>query len=332
MKRDDFTLIPEAPGTRLTTHLVSVSGGKDITATLLTALELHGHGAVRAAFADTGNEHEATYDYVRYLEQATGVLIVWLRRDFTDMWWPRRDYVRDKWPEKGVPAHFVARALAVFDKGPTGNPFLDLCIIKGRFPSRMAQFCTQFLKTQPLTEHALAMIDSTGGPVMSWQGIRLDESDSRRKRFGGTGACVKSYEVLGGGLSIHRPILRWSAADVFEAHSAKGIAPNPLYLQGRTRVGCLCINSSKEEVRQWGLRDHAHIERLHEWEEVVSLVSKRANATFFASPGDNDTARERGGIWQVVQWAKTTRGGKQYDLLGSIDEGLTCSSAFGLCE
>ena len=43
-------------------HLVSVSGGKDSTATLLLALELHGRENVRAAFADTGNEHGATYD------------------------------------------------------------------------------------------------------------------------------------------------------------------------------------------------------------------------------------------------------------------------------
>lgn len=148
-------------------HLVSVSGGKDSTATLLLALELHGHAKVRAVFADTGNEHGATYAYVEYLENALQIPIVRLRRDFTDMWWPRRDYVRDKRPEKGVMPKVVARALAVFERGPTGNPFLDLCIIKGRFPSRMAQFCTQFLKTQPLTEHALDVIESTGRAVWS---------------------------------------------------------------------------------------------------------------------------------------------------------------------
>jgi 3'-phosphoadenosine 5'-phosphosulfate sulfotransferase (PAPS reductase)/FAD synthetase len=313
-------------------HLVSVSGGKDSTATLLLALELHGHENVRAVFADTGNEHRATYDYVDYLEHALDIPIARLRRDFTDMWWPRRDYVRDKWPEKGVPPETVARALAVFERGPTGNPFLDLCIIKARFPSRMAQFCTQFLKTQPLTEHALDMIESTGRSVWSWQGIRIEESESRRKRFRGTGSCVAHFDVLGGGLFNHRPILRWTAADVFEAHRIKGIRPNPLYLQGRTRVGCLCVNSGKEEVRQWDLRDRDHIERLDEWEQIVSEVSKRRNATFFPSPGDNDTARERGGIWQVVQWSKTTRGGKQFNLLAQLDESTSCSSAYGLCE
>lgn len=37
-------------------HVVSVSGGKDSTATALVALELHGRDACRFVFADTGNE------------------------------------------------------------------------------------------------------------------------------------------------------------------------------------------------------------------------------------------------------------------------------------
>jgi len=62
--------ISEADSTNPKKRLVSVSGGKDSTATLLVALESHPHDEVMAAFADTGNEHEATYDYVRYLERA----------------------------------------------------------------------------------------------------------------------------------------------------------------------------------------------------------------------------------------------------------------------
>lgn len=41
-----------------TRHVVSVSGGKDSTATYLLALEYTG-GDFDAVFADTGNEHEA---------------------------------------------------------------------------------------------------------------------------------------------------------------------------------------------------------------------------------------------------------------------------------
>ncbi|REG57745.1 3'-phosphoadenosine 5'-phosphosulfate sulfotransferase (PAPS reductase)/FAD synthetase [Paraburkholderia sp. BL6669N2] len=313
-------------------HVVSMSGGKDSTATALMALELHGRENCRFVFADTGNEHHLTYEYIDYLQKTLAIEIVRLKRDFSDDWWHRRDYVRDAWPLKGVSEQAIRRALAVFERGPTGIPFLDLCIIKGRFPSRMAQFCTHFLKTEPLTEHALSIIDETGSAVWSWQGVRIEESEARRSRLQGTGACVKSFEVIGGGLFINRPILRWSADSVFEAHRAGGIEPNPLYLQGRKRVGCLCVNSGKSEIRQWNLRDREHLEMLADWEDIVSDASKRGQSTFFPAPGDTDTARERGGIWQVVEWSKTTRGGRQYDLLESTDDAKACSSAYGLCE
>ena len=297
--------------------LVSVSGGKDSTATLLCAIELHGPENVKGAFADTGNEHAETYDYVRYLQAATGVQIKWLRQDFSEWWQQRRTYIAEKWPLKGVGADIVARALAVFDKGPTGNPFLDLCIIKARFPSRMAQFCTQHLKTQPLTEYAIDLLDHYES-VESWQGVRADESPNR--------ARLPSYEYLGGGYGIYRPILRWTADDVFDAHRAAGIRPNPLYLQDMTRVGCMpCINTNKAELRAISKRFPEHIDRIEEWENIVGEASKRHQATFFA--GDEHNILN---IRQVVEWSKTTRGGRQYSLLP--DDTPACSSSYGLCE
>ncbi|WP_373744518.1 phosphoadenosine phosphosulfate reductase domain-containing protein [Achromobacter insuavis] len=323
---------PWPGGSPLPLHVVSVSGRKDSTATLLLALELHGHQNVRAVFADTGNEHELTYDYVRYLEEAVEIPIKWVRRDFTELWWPRRDYVRDVWPAKGVAQAIVDRALRVFERGPTGIPFLDLCIIKARFPSRMAQFCTHELKIVPITEYLVDLHDSTGRQVWSWQGVRIEESAARRNKLQGTGACVLSYSEMGGGIHHYRPILRWPWQAVFEAHDAKGVQPNPLYRQGRQRVGCLCVNSGKDEILAWSRRDITHIERIDEWEDIVSEVSKRSNATFFPAPGDNDTARERGGIWQKVEWARTSRGGRQFSLLTDLAEPTACSSEYGLCE
>ncbi|MFP3757983.1 phosphoadenosine phosphosulfate reductase family protein, partial [Cupriavidus sp. SIMBA_020] len=59
---------------RKTLRVVSLSGGKDSTATLLVALEQHGAENVRAVFADTGNEHEETYEYaLDYLPRALGI-------------------------------------------------------------------------------------------------------------------------------------------------------------------------------------------------------------------------------------------------------------------
>lgn len=137
-------------------HSVSVSGGKDSAATAILALELHGREACRFAFADTGNEHESTVKYVAYMARHLGVEITTLRASFADEIVRKRD-VRDHWPAKGVSAADCERAIAALV--PTGNPFLDLCLWKGRFPARRAQFCTEQLKTVPLIEWQMGFID-----------------------------------------------------------------------------------------------------------------------------------------------------------------------------
>jgi len=225
-------------------HLVSVSGGKDSTATLLLALKQFPK-STHAVFADTGNEHEATYEYLDYLEQALDLKIHRLKQDFTAWWWRRRDYVRDKWPEKGVPSDCVARAVAILEQGPTGNPYLDLCMLKGRFPSRMAQFCTQFLKTEPLTEFALGLVDLTDDDVWSWQGVRRDESARRANALG--------FENIGGGslrVSAHswldgsgdrglRALLRCAAQSaVRPGHVARRVHALHQCQQGRAGRNC----------------------------------------------------------------------------------------------
>lgn len=314
--------------------IVSVSGGKDSTATLSLACERLPKESIFPVFADTGNEHEITYEYVRHLAKFTGLEVKWVRADFTERWWKRRDYVRDVWPlpnpkkvtyPEGVPADVVARVLAVFDKGPTGNPYLDLCIIKGRFPSRKAQFCTDELKKQPINAYSNELVARFGiGNVESWQGVRADESESRSK------LPERTKEEL---FEIYRPILRWNIAQVFDQHKKFGIEPNPLYKLGMGRVGCMpCINAAKDEVLGIAHRFPAHVDRIEEWERVVSLASKRSNATFFPSPEDRGDGKLHG-IRDRVEWSKTARGGTNYDLFRTTDEEpASCASRYGLCE
>jgi 3'-phosphoadenosine 5'-phosphosulfate sulfotransferase (PAPS reductase)/FAD synthetase len=274
-------------------NLVSFSTGKDSVATMLCAIEQQADN-LSGVFCDTGNEHPAVYEYLEYFQQATGIKIKTLRQNFSAWWWRRRDYVR------------------------------DLCIIKGRFPSRRAQFCTQYLKSEPATEYAMELIEQFGS-VVSWQGVRAEESPGRAK--------LPEREDKGGGYSIYRPIHKWTAEQVFAIHSKHGIKPNPLYKQGMGRVGCMpCVNANKNEILEISKRFPEQIERINEWENAVSLASKRSNSTFFAAPGENETARERGNIYQVVQWSQTKRGGKLLDMFRVNDEILACSSAYGLCE
>lgn len=307
-----------------TIHLVSVSGGKDSTATLLLALKQFPK-STHAVFADTGNEHEATYEYLDYLERALGLKIHRLKQDFTGWWWRRRDYVRDKWPEKGVPSEDVARAVAILEQGPSGNPYLDLCMLKGRFPSRMAQFCTQYLKTEPLTEFALGLVDLTGDDVWSWQGVRRDESARRANALG--------FEEIGGGLYAFRPIAGWTARETVDFVRSCGVQLNPLYAQGMSRVGCMpCINASKGELAEIARRFPEHIARIAEWESLVAQASKGQASSFFPAPTkDNRGALRGGNIHSVVRWAKTYRGGKvanpEWD-----EPAPACASSYGLCE
>jgi 3'-phosphoadenosine 5'-phosphosulfate sulfotransferase (PAPS reductase)/FAD synthetase len=212
---------------------------------------------------------------------------------------------------------------------------LDLCIWKGRFPSRRAQFCTEQLKTIPATEHQLAMIErGECEAVWSWQGVRIDESQSRRARL----ACPvnlafsKFFDVRGGGIFNYRPILRWTAADVFDAADIYGLKANPLYLQGMTRVGCMpCVNTGKDEVLEISKRFPGHIDRIEMWETTVAMASKRQAASFFPDP-DRDAHLNKRGIRKVVEWSKTKRGGQLMDWIRVNEEPKMCESAYGLCE
>ncbi|EXL06489.1 hypothetical protein BG46_17200 [Brucella anthropi] len=305
-------------------HLVNVSGGKDSTATYLLALE-HGR-PFRAVFADTGNEHEFTYEYVaRLAERTGGPRIEVVRADFSQRLARHREYILREWPRQGIPDAVVAEAAALHE--PTGNPFLDLCIAKGRFPSRMAQFCTDQLKAEPITLQTVFPMLRTG-PVLQWLGIRAAESRNR--------ARYPRWNRHDSGCMLWRPIFRWSVDDVWEIHRRHGLPPNPLYALGMGRVGCMpCINCAKGELRTIADRFPKHIDRIERWEAFVSAANKRGVSTFFAAlkdPMDSERPGTYAGIRTVVEWSRTSRGGRQYELFFDSQEGSGCMSDLALCE
>jgi 3'-phosphoadenosine 5'-phosphosulfate sulfotransferase (PAPS reductase)/FAD synthetase len=309
-------------------NIISVSGGKDSTALLLLAIERQPEN-LQAVFADTGNEHEQTYDYVRYLEQATGVHIRWVRADFSEKIAHKKEYVLTKWTEKGVAQKDIDRAAAAL--APTGNPFLDLCIWKGRFPSPKAAFCSEELKRNPIINQVQKPLLTAGNDVISWQGVRRDES--LRRRF----LTESEFKETGtpGELWNYRPILDWTAEDAFTMHRKHGIQHNPLYEQGMGRVGCMpCVNCRKDELLEISKRFPEAIDRIAEWEQAVKAASKRNGATFFAAPSKDSNWSATQTIRVIVEWAKTSRGGKQYDFIriGEEADAPMCSSIYGLCE
>lgn len=316
-------------------HVVSVSGGKDSAAALLLALDRVGRGGLRAIFCDTGNEDQAVYDYLSYLELALDIQIDRLKADFSREIAAKRRFIardqrvgRDKLGRK-VRWTNKAKRRALAELHPTGNPFLDLCLWKGRFPSRKAQFCTEELKRNMAVSYQLDLIDA-GYQVVSWQGVRRDESQNRRN--------AKKIERLGPALWAFRPLVEWTALDVFDYCASKQIQPNPLYRQGMTRVGCMpCINVGKNEIQQINARFPDHLKRVENWERLVSKVSKRGFSTFFnkelhAKNCADRRVHEANRVEAVIYWAHTSRGGRQLDLMASAIDGQACASEYGLCE
>lgn len=302
-------------------HLVSVSGGKDSTASLILALKQFPESTF-AVFADTGNEHEATFDYLCNLEQTLGIRIKHVKADFSGRFEHRRNYILSKWPEKGVPADRCERAAALLQ--PSGNPYLDLCMLKGRFPSRMRQFCTRELKVIPITEYALWFVDHLGADVWSWQGVRRNESSER--------VNAKGFEDLSGGIYAFRPIAGWTAQQTVDFVRLHGVPLNPLYRLGQGRVGCMpCINTNKAALAEISRRFPGHIERIAEWERIVADVSRHGGASFFPAPDDGRGALRGRNIVDYVRWAQTLRGGRVHD--PQWDEAApACASSYGLCE
>lgn len=95
----------------------------------------------------------------------------------------------------------------------------------------------------------------------------------------------------------------------------------------------------------WALRFPAEVDRVREWERLVGLVSRRTAALGTPAsllpaptvPGDRDD-HGRATIDKAIEWSRTSRGGRNYDLLIALEQrqadedGLLCDSEYGLCE
>jgi hypothetical protein len=191
----------------------------------------------------------------------------------------------------------------------------------------------------------------------SWRGIRREESQNRRD--------AKAREVAAEGWTIVHPIVDWTAEQVIAEHGKRGLKLNPLYSLGMKRVGCMpCINCGKDELLEISKRFPQHVERIREWERLVSLAAKRGWTTFFADSaiesnvplpgwkherkpilGDSGEVEREVDVWiepdaqiyercrvdKRIEWAKTARGGRQADFI-RLEEPTACASVYGLCE
>lgn len=189
-----------------------------------------------------------------------------------------------------------------------------LAKLKGRFPSRMAQFCTEHLKTAPQRRWMHATFPD--GDFIRYSGVRRDESENRKDT---PAECNDDY------FDCHRcnPVFDWTKQMCFDYVKAHGEAINPLYQLGFNRVGCApCINSGKEDILNWSKRSPDMIDKIRRWEKDVGR-------TFFKPvvPG-----MAINWIDDVVVWAGTVHGGRQIGL-HVLETPKACYSKYsGLCE
>lgn len=271
--------------------VASVSGGKDSAAMSLHLTEL-GIEHDRV-FCDTGWEHELTYEYLRGpLAEKLGP-ITWLE--------PKRKME-------------------------------ELVLHKGMFPSRMQRFCTQLLKVDPIKHYVRALQDR-GDDVLNAVGIRAAESESRSKMPEWEWQNQMDCEVW-------RPLLRWSHQDVIDIHHRHGLRPNPLYLRGAERVGCWpCVFARKDEVRFIAENDPARIDKIRQLEGLVTIKARARMEAKGETLANNPAwfqARNggTGECWPidtVVQWSRTSRGGRQFELFAAGERDAGCMR-WGLCE
>lgn len=283
-----------------TKHVVGFSGGIDSQAVARWVLNRNDSADVVLLNSDAGgNEHPMTTEFIGwYSDNVHPVQVV-------------SPIVADMGSRGSRPGATRDRRQRYSETDAL--TFDRLAEIKGIFPSRKMQFCTEYLKLAPAKrwqdEH-LADCE-----VIRYSGVRREESQARRD------AQARGYDDYFN-CELVQPIVDWTKQMCFDYVQAHGEQVNPLYTLGFNRVGCApCVNSSKNDIRQWATRFPEMIDKVDEWEQRTGL-------TFFRMPREDGTLRF---VRDVVRWSMTRRGGVQYDLL-VLDGPPACESRYGLCE
>ena len=203
--------------------------------------------------------------------------------------------------------------------GEAALTFELMCQIKGRAPSRKAQFCTEKLKLVPQRRWVRETFgpggEREGQAFTRYTGVRRDESNTRKD------SPIESWDDWFDCPLIY-PIADWTKQMCFDYVQAHGEPVNELYKLGFNRVGCApCINNSKADILNWVIRRPEMIDKVRAFEEATGR-------TFFF-PVRRDSIPNK--IDEVVEWAKTTRGGRE-TMFPIMQEREGSESKYGLCE
>ena len=280
--------------------IVSVSGGKDSTAVILWVTENGLLDRCEFVFADTGWEHPELYEYL----ESTVI------------------------PLCGGRFHRVSSA-----KYPGGMP--DIVIAKGMFPKRHRRYCTEELKTKPIKTFVAERRAQGLNPIVL-VGVRAAESVARSK--------LETWDrggPMGKDVDIWRPLITWTVADVVNIHNRHNVSPCSLYLKkvnASKRVGCWpCINSRKSEIRAVADTTPERIDQIRDLEARATVIRNAKIIERGDIPGSSSenffmpkiADGKNWGIDRVVEWSRTSRGGKQFEMFTTDTPGC---QMWGLCD
>lgn len=229
-------------------------------------------------------------------------------RVFADTGWEAKEtyeYLRGPLTERLGPIHEV---------GYPGG-MAALCRKKSGFPPRTHRWCTSELKVKPIAAFC-DEVRARGRDVVQSVGIRAGESLARSKLTEWEWSDAFDCDVW-------RPLIAWTEQDVIDIHTRHGLAPNPLYLRGASRVGCWpCIFARKAEIANIADVDPKQIDRIGALEtELTERAGEQRS--FFHRDGLISIA-------DVVRWSRTAHGGRQYELFAPETE--PGCVRWGLCE
>jgi 3'-phosphoadenosine 5'-phosphosulfate sulfotransferase (PAPS reductase)/FAD synthetase len=293
--------------------VVSVSGGKDSTATCLFLYENgYSQSDFIRVFADTGWESLETYKYLDEVEKIIGPIthvknILSLDRFDDEI----KNFILEEEERLGRESGFIRYVFKNYI-----------------FPSSLRKYCTRELKLVPIKRFA----DSLDCDWINAVGVRREESSRR--------STVEEWEWNEGlNAWTWRPLYQWTEKDVIDIHHRFGIVPNQLYLNGSNRVGCWpCIYANKADIK---LLDQGRLELIDRMERMLGKkgieqsdpeskkhkrikMRKAAEGHYF-----NPMFERTGSIMKTYEWSQTSRGGRQFELFDTASP--TCAK-WGMCD
>lgn len=204
---------------------IGVSGGKDSQASALVVcehLDRAGHAGPRVlVHSDLGSvEWRDSHRVCQDLADHLGLELVVLRRE--------KGGLMERWESRWQTSITRYQDLATVTLVPCWS-------------TPVMRFCTSEMKTHPIS--AMLRRRFPGEVVINVTGIRRDESSRRAK------SAIADGD-RDGRLWNWRPILDWSADDVFACIARHGLRPHPAYPDfGMSRVSCrFCIMSSLADL------------------------------------------------------------------------------------